>query len=98
MMANSRRTIYIGMTNDLVHRVQEHRNGSIAGYSSRYKLTKLVWHQEFATAIEAIVREKQIKGWLRVRKIALVEETNPLWHDLVAGWFDSLKENAQPSS
>ena len=87
-MTNSRRTLYIGMTNDILRRVEEHKMGSVKGYSSLYNLNKLVHLEEFATAIEAIAREKQLKGWLRARKELLIEETNSLWQDLAKGWFE----------
>lgn len=88
IMANSRRTLYIGMTNDILRRVQEHKIGSVKVYSSRYNLTKLVHLEEFATSVGAIAREKQLKGWMRSRKIELIEEANWLWQDLAKHWFD----------
>ena len=82
ILANSRRTIYIGFTNDLQRRLQEHRDKVIEGYTSRYNLTKLVYYEVFATAREAIAHEKRLKGWLRAKKVALIESKNPNWQDL----------------
>jgi putative endonuclease len=95
IMANSRRTIYIGVTNNLMRRVSEHKQKLIEGYSKRYNLTKLVCHEEFSAPQEAIAREKQLKGWLRKRKDELIEAQNPGWHDLALSWFEPqrLKES-----
>jgi len=75
-------TLYIGVTNDLVRRVYEHRNGLITGFTETYKLKKLVYfeiHQEIYFAIQ---REKNLKHWYRDWKIQLIEDFNPLWKDL----------------
>ncbi len=75
-------TLYVGVTNDLIRRVYEHKNGLISGFTKTYKVHKLI-HYEQTTEIEsAIKREKQIKWWLRQWKINLIEETNPEWNDL----------------
>lgn len=74
---------YIGITNNLSRRILEHKSGlSPDSFSKRYKLYKLVWFQQFLTSIEAIENEKKIKGWLRIRKINLISEFNPLFKDL----------------
>lgn len=82
-MANSRRTLYVGVTNDLERRVYEHKHKLVRGYTSKYNLTKLVCYEVLPTMRDAITREKQIKGWLRTKKI---EANNPYWHDLAANW------------
>jgi putative endonuclease len=87
IMANSRRTLYIGVTNDLFRRVSEHKSGQTEGYTNRYNLTKLVYYEIFDSMRGAIAREKQSKGWLRARKISLVEASNPFWHDLAIEWY-----------
>jgi putative endonuclease len=87
IMANSRRTLYIGVTNDLLRRVYEHKTKLIEGYASRYNLTKLVHYESYVSMQEAIGREKQLKGWLRAKKVTLIEEHNPFWHDLAADWY-----------
>ena len=74
--------LYTGMTNNLVRRVYEHRTGRGAGFTSKYKVTKLVWYEMFRDARSAIEREKQIKGGSRQKKIDLVNEMNPEWRDL----------------
>jgi len=81
-------TLYIGVTNSLERRVWQHKTGSVEGFTKRYGVTGLVHFEEFRDVSNAIARETQLKGWLRAKKIALVQESNPLWRDLAAGWFD----------
>jgi putative endonuclease len=81
-----RTTLYIGMTNDLGRRIVEHKNGEIAGFTQRYQLNRLVWFEYFRDVTGAIAREKELKGWLRSKKIALIEKENPRWFDLSADW------------
>ena len=82
IMTNRSKTLYVGVTNDLHRRVYEHRNSVVNGFTSTYKIRFLV-HYEATTAIqEAIAREKQLKGWVRGKKVALIESTNPEWKDL----------------
>jgi putative endonuclease len=80
-----RGTFYIGMTGHLIKRVAEHRDGLIEGFTRRYGIKRLVYFEEHATAMEAIKREKTLKRWPRAWKIALVERSNPDWHDLFDG-------------
>jgi putative endonuclease len=87
IMTNKNRTLYVGVTNNLERRVYEHKNKLIKGFSSQYNLTELVYYAETNDIREAIAREKQIKGWLRAKKVTLIEEENPLWVDLSADWF-----------
>ena len=75
-------TIYCGMTNNLIARVRQHKTGVKKSFTRKYNLDKLVWFESFPTAMGAIKREKEIKGWLRSKKIALIEEKNPDWKDL----------------
>ena len=89
MMANIARTIYIGVTNDLPRRVYEHKHGMIPGFTSKYRLTRLVYFEVGSDIQAAIEREKQLKGWVRRRKLELAESVNPKWDDLSAEWFDS---------
>ena len=74
--------LYTGMTNDLNRRVFEHKQKSVPGFASRYNLARLVYCESTTDVTAAIQREKQIKGWLRSKKIALIESLNPKWHDL----------------
>ena len=74
-------TLYVGVTSDLRKRVWEHRNHLVAGFTRRYDVSHLVWFEPQPDAPSAIVREKRIKAWRRAWKIALIEKTNPYWHD-----------------
>jgi putative endonuclease len=86
-MTNKSRTLYTGMTNDLERRVYEHKHKLVKGFTSKYNITRLVWYEEFGDVDQAIQCEKRIKGWLRAKKIALIESMNPQWKDLAAEWF-----------
>src|SRR6266550_1432942 len=89
IMTNQSRTLYIGVTNDLEHRVRQHRSRSIAGFTAKYHVTQLAWYEEFTNVNEAIACEKRLKGWTRAKKITLIEERNSRWEDLAADWFTS---------
>ena len=83
IMTNRRHgTLYTGVTADLARRAWEHREGLYAGFTRRYDLKRLVWHEPFDRMIDAIAREKQIKAWKRGWKIELIETINPTWRDL----------------
>jgi len=86
ILASARRRLYVGITSDLEKRLLEHRAGLTKGFAHRYNIDRLVLLEEFGDPVTAIAREKQIKGWLRQRKIALVEEKNPQWKDLSEEW------------
>ncbi|MGH9498102.1 MAG: GIY-YIG nuclease family protein [Terriglobales bacterium] len=75
-------TLYIGMTNSLDRRMLQHRSGEIAGFASKYHCDRLIYYESFDDVHNAIGREKQLKGWSRAKKIALIESTNPRWTDL----------------
>ena len=79
--------LYTGVTNNLERRVYEHKRKLILGFASRYNLTRLVFFEETSDVTAAIAREKQIKGWLRKKKIALIESQNSDWKDLSAQMF-----------
>ena len=82
IMASRSRVLYIGVTNDLARRVNEHQQGLVAGFTHKYRVTRLVYFEEFADIRDAIAREKEIKGWKRSRKVNLIESRNPTWEDL----------------
>ena len=79
-------TLYIGVTNSLDRRVWQHRIGVREGFTRRYGLKQLVYFEEFRDVRNALARETELKGWLRQRKIELIEKDNPLWADLAADW------------
>jgi putative endonuclease len=78
----SRGVLYTGMTNDLERRVSEHRNGTVKGFTKQYKVDRLVYYENYGDVRDAITREKEIKGWRREKKNALVLTLNPKWEDL----------------
>jgi len=79
-------TLYIGITSDLLKRVWEHKNDLVEGFTKKYGVHMLVWYESHETMESAIQREKSIKKWNREWKLALIEQSNPQWHDL----FDNL--------
>ena len=84
IMSSLSRTLYTGVTNDLERRVNEHKSGAVPGFTKRYRIDRLVYFQETSDVAAAIAAEKQIKGLIRPKKIALIEEENPTWRDLSA--------------
>jgi len=87
IMASRSRTLYIGVTNKLRRRVLEHKCKLLPGFTSSYNCDRLVWFAHYEYIDNAIAMEKKLKGWLRSRKIALIEEKNPTWADLSADWY-----------
>ena len=75
------RALYIGITTDLSRRLEEHRLGRVI-HTAKYKIERLIYVEPFETAPDAIAREKQLKGWTRAKKIALINRSNPDWRDL----------------
>jgi putative endonuclease len=86
IMANKTRTIYTGVTSNLEGRVLQHKAREIPGFTKRYDTTKLVYYEEYPSALEAIAREKQMKSFRRSKKKELIETLNPEWLDLAADW------------
>ncbi len=85
LASNKHGTLYLGVTNNLVRRTNEHKSKSVEGFSKRYDIDKLVWFEVYDDAINAITREKELKKWRRDWKIRLIEESNPNWDDLYPG-------------
>jgi putative endonuclease len=86
IMTNKSKTLYTGVTNDLQRRVFEHKQKVVLGFTAKYNITKLVYYEATTDVYSAIAREKQIKGWLRAKKINLIESNNPEWLDLTKDW------------
>ena len=87
IVASRSRRLYVGVTNNLIGRLFRHRNGE-SEFTARYGITRLVYFETTRDVRSAIAREKQIKGWVRAKKIALITRANPTWDDLAADWFD----------
>ena len=96
IMGSNTGTLYIGVTSDIYTRVQQHKNGTFEGFSKKYHCTRLLYYEAHESILESIAREKQLKGWRRARKIALIEEQNLEWQDLSKDWGKSFGAN-QPS-
>ena len=82
-------TLYIGVTNDLLRRIWEHRNKTKpTSFAAMYSTNQLVWYEDFPTAAEAITSEKRIKGITRAKKETMIRAFNPRWEDLSEDWYD----------
>lgn len=92
IMASFSGTLYAGVTNDLLRRVFEHKHGIGGAFTSKYRCVKLVYWEEFDDPSDAIAREKEIKGWLRSKKEALIRSKNPAWFDLARDWEDPFQD------
>ena len=88
IMTNRSGTLYTGVTNDLMRRVYEHRQKLVEGFTKKYNISKLVYYEETNSVESAIAREKQIEGWVRRKKVVLIESMNPYWQDLSEGWYE----------
>ena len=88
ILSNRSKMLYIGVTNNLKRRVWEYKQGIGSEFVSRYKLDRLVYYERYEDVHRAIAREKQLKGWRRLKKIALIVAVNPAWKDLSDGWYE----------
>ena len=96
ILTNDTRTLYVGVTNNLYRRMFEHKRHLVPGFTAKYNVIQLVHFESTSDVKAAISREKQIKGWVRRKKIDLIEATNPKWRDLSLDWRDSL-DRVNPS-
>jgi|SRR5215467_3181065 len=97
MLANRSRTLYTGMTNKLLERVKQHREGTFPSFTGHYRIHRLMYFETYRDVKAAIAREKQIKGLSHAKKIALIETRNPTWEDLAAEWFAPYPRKADSS-
>jgi len=86
IMTSKSRTLYTGVTNNLEKRVNQHKRKIFKGFSEKYNINILVYYETYSDIMDAIAREKELKGWKRNKKIALIESLNPKWKDLSEGW------------
>ena len=98
LMASKFRTLYTGVTNHLERRVLQHRRRLLRGFTSHYNINRLVYFEVFGEIIAAIAREKQIKSWGRMKKVALIESVNRDWKDLSAGWYGGQRDSEKSTS
>lgn len=87
ILASRARSLYVGVTNNLIRRIGQHRAGRIPGFTSTYRVFRLVHYEVFTDVRRAIAREKEIKAWRREKKVRLILAENPTWEDLGAKWF-----------
>jgi putative endonuclease len=86
-LASRSRRLYIGVTSDLTKRLAPHKAGVFEGFTKRYHVDRLVFYDSTHDVRTALARERQLKGWVRRRKIALIEQDNPKWRDLGENWM-----------
>jgi putative endonuclease len=86
ILSSKSRNLYVGVTNGLEKRVWQHRNG-LSKFTAKYRINRLVYYEVFEEPMAAIIREKQLKRFLRAEKIALIQRGNPAWDDLAENWF-----------
>ncbi len=96
IMSNRSKTLYTGVTNNLMRRVREHKTGAGSEFTSKYKLDRLVYFERFEDIRNAIEREKRIKGWLRIKKITVIVSANPEWKDLSQEWYERHQFQPEP--
>ena len=83
-------TLYTGVTNNIYNRTLQHKGKESPGFTSKYDVNRLVYYETFTDVRAAIRREKEIKGWTRKKKVALIESENPKWQDLAEGWGEQI--------
>ncbi len=88
--------LYIGITGYFDRRIMQHKMDTIEGFTKKYKVHRLVYYESFDHSVSAIGREKQLKGWRRAKKIALIEKMNPRWQDLAESWGRGMRFAGEP--
>ena len=96
IMSNASRMLYTGVSSDLEIRVFQHKAKLTDGFTKRYNFHRLIYFEAFGDIRDAITREKQIKGWLRAKKVALIESVNPEWKDLAPEWIQTQVRRCHP--
>ncbi|UYN90990.1 MAG: GIY-YIG nuclease family protein [Anaerolineales bacterium] len=89
MLGSKTGTLYTGVTNNLERRMREHKQGLLSGFTKTYRVSILLFYEEYDYIEDAILREKEIKAWRREKKDALIASVNPRLEDLALDWFDS---------
>jgi len=87
ILTNKSGTLYTGITGNLKKRVWQHKTKEVKGFTQKYNIDRLIYYETFGDVWSAIAREKQIKGWIRQRKLDLIASMNPEWRDLSEGWY-----------
>ena len=86
ILSSRSRRLYVGVTNNLERRLYKHKQKLVPGFTKRYNIDRLVYFEQSDDMMSVIIREKQIKGWLRQKKLDLIASTNPIWENLSANW------------
>jgi putative endonuclease len=94
ILTNKSGTLYTGITGNLKKRVWQHKTKEVRGFTQKYNIDRLIYYETFSDVWSAIAREKQIKGWVRRRKVGLIASMNPDWRDLSDGWYDTDPDHA----
>jgi putative endonuclease len=81
-------TLYIGVTSNLVFRARQHKDHTFRGFTAKYAVDRLLYYETYGEVSTAIARERQLKGWKREKKVALIEKSNPQWRDLSRAWYE----------
>jgi putative endonuclease len=90
IMASASGVLYTGSTSDLLRRVYQHKMGLLSRFTAKYAVSRLVYFEDTPNSRAAVERECEIKGWSRVKKVALIESRNPAWLDLAVDWFPDI--------
>ena len=98
VLASRSHVLYTGITNDLLARVGQHREGKVSSFTAKYRIHRLVYFETFQNVRAAIAREKLIKSWTREKRVELILADNPTWLDLAADWFPPYPRKAGPSA
>jgi len=98
IMASQRRVLYVGITSHIERRVYQHKTHALDGFTAKYNVTTLVYFECYSSVTRAIAREKELKGWRREKKVALIEADNSKWNDLSYGWFQPARLPALPKT
>jgi len=90
IMGSLQMTLYCGITSWLEYRVGQHKTKALPGFTAKYNVDRLLYHEQFGDIRDAIAREKEVKKWRREKKLRLIEEMNPDYHDLASGWWQEI--------
>ena len=82
-------TLYVGITSNLLFRVRQHKEHTFRGFTAKHDVDRLLYYETYGEVSKGIAREKQLKGWKREKKVALIEKSNPQWRDLSFEWYET---------
>ena len=97
IMGSDTGVLYVGVTSDMYTRTHQHKNHTFEGFSKQYNCHRLLYYEGHESINQSLAREKQLKGWSRAKKIALIEKTNATWQDLSKDWFTEEQLTWEPA-